>query len=524
VLATAYLLSALTCAVVAVVSWRRRHLARSATALTVVMAGLTWWSLVDLAASFAPTATALVSLQLAIYPGVGAVCAGFACLCWSLADHEWQPSRRTALLLVEPLAISVAAATNSWHHLVVSPSGELDVRSPLGPLFWAHTAYSYALLGSALLLVLRVRRHTPALQTRQLTVVLCAALLPIAPNVATLAGLTGRYDVSALAFAAVGLVDAHVVLRMGLFEVIPVARARVLEGLQDAVFVLDEQERLSDANRAGRLLVERASPPGDAALGRPAGEAFGGLVDVLLGEGGEHAVALRDGAAHLDVQCSALGDRRGRHLGRVLVVRDISAAIAQRRLLADANAALHEQVAVVERLRAEVAEQAVRDPLTGLHNRRHLTRVLDQQVRAAHDTGEPLSVVLLDVDHFKSVNDRYGHAVGDRLLQTLAGALRSAVQPAATVARYGGEEFVLVLPLTGSEQALAVAEQAREACRAVAVPVRDGLLHVTLSAGVATTGPLADMPDALVEAADQALYRAKATGRDRTVGVVPAAA
>lgn len=158
-LLAAYLLSAVTCLTIALVSWRRRRATPAAGSLAVMMLGLTCWSVVDLAGGLAGTATH-VDVQLAIYPGVGVVVAGFFCLCRAMADRDWQPTRRRLLLLaLEPVLVSIVAATNPLHELLVRPATGAAVPYTFGPLFWVHTAYSYALLCAALV-------HRPARRPR----------------------------------------------------------------------------------------------------------------------------------------------------------------------------------------------------------------------------------------------------------------------------------------------------------------------------------------------------------------------
>ncbi len=165
---------------------------------------------------------------------------------------------------------------------------------------------------------------------------------------------------------------------------------------------------------------------------------------------------------------------------------------------------------------------SVTDALTGLANRRHFDIQLDAESRRQLQWARPLSLVLADVDAFKAFNDAHGHVEGDTVLQRVAGALQAAVSvPGATVARYGGEEFACILPGTTHEQALAVAEQARQAVQALGLAHAQSAVapHVTASLGVLTVqGTQPRSPDELLRLADRALYRAKREGRNRVVG------
>jgi two-component system, cell cycle response regulator len=163
----------------------------------------------------------------------------------------------------------------------------------------------------------------------------------------------------------------------------------------------------------------------------------------------------------------------------------------------------------------EVESLAVTDPLTGVANRRSFDETLEREVARSNRSGSPLALALLDIDHFKAVNDGLGHQVGDEVLRQVGAALRDAARQESVVARYGGEEFVVLLPDTFPEGAVLAAERLRRA-----VAERVDAVPVTLSAGVAVVPVNAVTARDLVAAADVALYRAKAQGRDRTVRAV----
>jgi diguanylate cyclase (GGDEF)-like protein len=168
-------------------------------------------------------------------------------------------------------------------------------------------------------------------------------------------------------------------------------------------------------------------------------------------------------------------------------------------------------------LHAQVAEQAVTDPLTGLYNRRRMHQILATEVARAKRFGHELSMVILDIDDFKQINDRLGHLQGDAVLESIAETVRETTRLIDVGARYGGDELALVLLETGAEGALIVADRLRERVDRTEIPLRDGgTMQVTVSVGVATLPDNAEEVDDLIEAADQALLQAKRSGKDQT--------
>ena len=159
---------------------------------------------------------------------------------------------------------------------------------------------------------------------------------------------------------------------------------------------------------------------------------------------------------------------------------------------------------------------ALRDGLTKLFNKRYLMDRLDSELKFAHRHQTSVSLLMIDIDHFKQVNDKHGHLAGDAVLASFAAALHKAVRNEDVVARFGGEEIAIILRAIGMEPAVHLGERLRRLLENTPVPFNDTQLHATVSIGVASfpTLPI-ETPEALVEAADQALYRAKHGGRNR---------
>lgn len=182
-------------------------------------------------------------------------------------------------------------------------------------------------------------------------------------------------------------------------------------------------------------------------------------------------------------------------------------------LLARVHAAVRSKALQDElRLRNAELELASRtDALTGLGNRRHL----EEQLQRLAATGDPISVLLCDIDRFKQVNDTRGHAAGDEVLRVVSARLREVARPGDVPGRWGGEEFLVVLPATGPDEAAAMGERTRRVIAAAPVPLADGPLAVTTSVGVASGAE--EGWECLVRRADTGLYAAKESGRDRVV-------
>ncbi|MDB5714421.1 MAG: hypothetical protein JWO15_1818 [Sphingomonadales bacterium] len=189
---------------------------------------------------------------------------------------------------------------------------------------------------------------------------------------------------------------------------------------------------------------------------------------------------------------------------RLSAVTPVANAVAEGMSLALSNIALREKLRT----------QALRDPLTGLYNRRYMEDVLERYANLSERSGSPLSVVMIDLDHFKRLNDEHGHALGDAVLREVAGTLMGSIRPSDVACRYGGEELMILLPDCSQDDAQAKAEIMR--ARIESLSENHGF-SVTASFGVATMPESTERSSDLLTHADAALYQAKQTGRNRVL-------
>jgi len=206
-------------------------------------------------------------------------------------------------------------------------------------------------------------------------------------------------------------------------------------------------------------------------------------------------------------------------LGFVAIMVSMAVSLANRitTVLCNLEWEVTQRTADLSAVNEQLAAAARQDPLTGLLNRRGFIEVAKAEVQRFLRTGRAFSLVLADLDHFKNVNDRYGHVCGDYVLQEVARLFRERVRDMDNVARWGGEEFMLIIPETGYEGAVLLAESLRRSVAMHEFQFGEQQLHVTMTLGISTFGR-SDTLDSCIARADQALYRGKQQGRNRVGG------
>lgn len=303
------------------------------------------------------------------------------------------------------------------------------------------------------------------------------------------------------------------------------------EDMADMVWKADNQMRFTYVNGADRVLrgfereevvgttiAENLTPEGQAILTelvrqRRAVEARGQKGVVL-----NYEIPMRHklgGEVWIELSTMPTYDSAGRIESFQGMGRDISDRKRRESFLVESQQQLVTQLHDVEEEKSKLQEQAVRDPLTGVFNRRYLDETLPRELSRAQREGYPVTVVMLDLDHFKNINDQYSHAAGDEVLRALGALLKSGARSGDMVCRYGGEEFVVVMPKMSLQLTVQRIDAWRRELEAMRTRHGDFSIQVTLSAGIAGFPEHGDSAEILLARADEMLYHSKRKGRNR---------
>jgi diguanylate cyclase (GGDEF)-like protein len=291
------------------------------------------------------------------------------------------------------------------------------------------------------------------------------------------------------------ILSYYAMVRLECFDLVPMARSLVFSNMRDAALVTDLRYHLVDFNPTARELLPDIGKMklGDdvtTALCEPAA-----LQQVFLDPCHPQEIEMKVVGELQYFEVRALPLRvEGKQLGWAILWANITA-----------------QACLVSELRRD----AQTDELTGVTNRRHFMAAIERENARSIRKQSSFSVMIVDIDHFKSINDRFGHEAGDRVLSAIARRIAPCMRQADILSRYGGDEFIILLPETGQDGAIEAAERVRRVIAGTAVEQDGQNIYVSVSIGLATHGPLhsGDWPQS-VKQADRALYRAKAAGRN----------
>ncbi|HLD68853.1 MAG TPA: histidine kinase N-terminal 7TM domain-containing protein [Pseudomonas sp.] len=465
------------------------------------------------------------------WPGIVGVPTFWAVFLWQYVNSSRQPLPRQHVfgLALVPLLVWLLALGNPWHGLFygagtapISTEPGAPLRYEHGPLFYAAAVYVYLFMLFCLGVVVRAAVLGSGVHRRHYLAFMAVTTVPWLANIAyVLFGwMLFGFDPTPFSFAFTLVAFAWLIVGVRLFDLLPVARHLLLEALLDPVLVIDPQLRVIEANPAALKLAGLHSDwQGRVLRDWPV---FGPDLQRLLQDQAvselDSLLTLASSARYFELRVRAIEriTHRGNFvLGQMLYLRDVTQRYLSELKLAEALAVSEERLRTISSLHLQLQEQALCDPLTGLYNRRYLDDFFARELSRAQRQRSPLALALIDLDHFKWLNDQHGHLVGDDVLKSVAQHLRNSLRSSDAVFRIGGEEFLLILPGAHADEARCRLESLCRELASSPLPSRGGDQVVTLSAGVAIWPAQGDSLDELLHAADVALYQAKREGRNR---------
>jgi diguanylate cyclase (GGDEF)-like protein len=421
-------------------------------------------------------------------------------------------------VLILPVVTTILMWTNNWHHLLRKAvtvnhfnAGTSYISTERGPWYIVESVYAYIIIAVGFFFLIQFIKWSSS--RKQTGILLSAFLLPIVFNLLDLFNINPLkpFGATSICFTITGLILAWGLFREKLLDITPIARNKVLENIGDGVIVLDAYNRIVDINPAAQQIFV-GEDQSVVFTGKHISEFIPGWPECDPGSKAEKKLQMTLGFDQenkvFSVKLSCLFNPSGELMGWVALFHDISEEM-------QTNNRLQDQLEEINQLHDQLREQALRDPLTNCFNRRYLDETLARESSRADRDDHKVGLVMLDIDHFKQVNDKYGHQMGDQVLRAIGKLLQEKVRFGDIVCRYGGEEFLVVFPGISLN---ALNERAQMICRQissliVSSPAGDGI-SVTVSAGVALYPEHGEDIEEVLNHADEALYDAKRAGRN----------
>jgi len=451
----------------------------------------------------------------------------FATVFWLLlaleftGHDEFLQFKKAALLFLLPITTTSLMWTNDLHHLLrknitlahITPQVTF-LQIERGPWFWIEVAYGYLMTFSALYLLFVFWKQSP--HKGQTASLIIGLTIPVLSNILDVLQINPLKPLGAttVVFTITGIILAWGLFHHRLLDITPIARDKVLQFIGEGVIVVDARSRIVDINPAGQRLLVANLDHDHKLIGHDIhdvlflpldkNESFSSQQETKL------HLELVDGECNrfFEILVSPLYVKKSMFGGWVLIMHDIT---EQKEITDKLKAQLDE----IQVLHTQLYDQTIRDQLTGCFNRRYLEEIFPLEIADAREYKRTLALVMLDIDHFKEVNDLHGHAVGDQVLHAIGRGLQEKVRSNDSVCRMGGEEFLIIMPGVSLKIAMQRAESFRSMIANLYFPDSSRkLLKITASLGVATFPQHGSSKKEILEHVDQALYTAKRAGRN----------
>lgn len=510
---------------------RGRHPFAGSSAFTGMHLAILWWlGAAALEMSFHAQGCKMFWAAMA-WPAILAVPTFWALFLWQYLNSIRTPLKLRAILVLGsmPMLFWLLALTNPWHGLFYGPASapisaeaNAPVRYEHGVLFYLAAAYVYPFMLFCIGVMVRAAIVGKGVHRQHYLMFVVLTTVPLLANISYVAlGWTlFGFDPTPFSFSITLAGFGWLISGLQLFDLMPVARHLLVDALIDPVLVIDPRHRVIEANPAALQLAKLDRDW----QGRPLANwpMIGPILEGMVRQAGPAAAEpgllnVEMNQQHFEVRLREISRStcEGKVvLGQMLYLRDITQFQRSQMQLADALALSKQQLASISNLLDTLQDQALRDPLTGLFNRRYLEEYFASVLARAQRGATLITVAMVDLDHFKGLNDTHGHGAGDDSLKGVATFLLNTLRATDTVFRIGGEEFLVVLTDTQPAEARKKLEQLCTRFASTPLETRVGPLRLTMSVGLAFYPSQATDLDGLMQQADMQLYRAKADGRN----------
>lgn len=434
---------------------------------------------------------------------------GFALLpaYWILLSYKFHFNRYssfglTMMILIIPVLTLIITATNEYHHLyyanivIIEHDNYFSAELTKGPWYYVFTGYSYlSLLFGLTLFYKSWKQSSYDLRTQSFWMLFGSIWPGIASVLYLIRVVPYELDLTTFGFLMLAIAYFIAIFKFDFLELKEIVRGHAFSQINEGIIVIDTRGRIIDYNNTGQETFDWLNPRNIGkslhffAEGRVIGENAKDSFEIEIERKGQKK--------YYGFRGSDLKEKN-KTVGNIFIFQDIT-----------------EQKKVMEKLN----HFATHDTLTGIYNRRKLMEEAEKELYRIERYGGDVSVLMLDIDFFKNVNDQYGHLAGDMVIQRVAQACKTRLRSIDIIGRYGGEEFAIVLPETNKESARIIAEQIRERIAEMVVDYNGKCISITISIGISSIsgGERQITMQELINEADMALYSAKNNGRNQAV-------
>lgn len=506
IIITALMGTAALTLLLAMIAWRKRTTGLPAICLSICLTGVAVYSFgygMEIFSSTLRTAMFWVRFQ---HWGIQVIAPAWLLFAMAVSGKEQLITKKLIIALsIIPIYLFLHAQTLGWlnlahHNPQLVTSGTISVIAYDRNLFnyIAIGYYSVCLTISTILFMIMLYRSAPSFR-KQAVIYLIGAMPPwIGAVLHNLSILPSSVDFTPLAMGIGGLIFSFGFLRYGVLDIIPVARDAIFENMSVGVLILDREDRVIDFNPALMGIFNEIC---SSAVGSSVFDIFTNqptLLELMKDENPRRtALQVDEGrvASFYNVSLSPMFDRHQRPIGKLISFYEYTKE---------------------KRLIDELEKRAALDGLTGIYNRQYFDQLVTKEMSRCQRYGGNLSLVMLDLDGFKRINDMFGHAAGDLALISTAKTLRDNLRLSDILARFGGEEFLILLPQTGLPAAIILSERLKLALETQEIQYKENSFTVKASFGVTSMNAGDKLSaETFYRQADIAMYSAKESGGNR---------